>query len=239
MSATREFACRVRLLGADGVEMERFGARLGLDAEAIALQPDAGAPSRVELAEVDFLLPGDHLFSLALDGGARLEFSMLGRRFDEALNALSQRLRDLQNKALLLDEAEGGEAFEGEFRAAGSSGAAELRLYLSRLSIFPRAHVPVAIALGEVERAAFDEDRYATILSLRGGGEVVLSRLGRDSKPFAALLDARLTALRSRMGDALGALATGSELSFMQRRQLAALMPDGVPASRRALDAAA
>ena len=43
-----------------------------------------------------------------------------------------------------------------------------------------------------------------------------------------------MTQLRGRVGEALSSLAPG--LSFGQTRQLAALLPDGVPATRRDID---
>ena len=228
------FDARLRLLTAEGRECERFQATFEISGDAVGIQPATGAPSTVDFAEVDFLLPDELSFCLALEGGTRLEFSMLGRRFDEAFGLLSERLRDFQNRALFLDEAEGGERFEGWVEASGVSGAAEVRLYRTRLSVFPREHVPFAISLGEVARAAFDEDRYAVVLELRGGGRVIVGRLGRATQAFSALMEERLSQLRGRVGEALSSLAPG--LSFGQTRQLAALLPDGVPATRRDID---
>lgn len=233
MTFGETFDGHIRLLGAGTSERECFRATFEIGAEAIGLQPAAGAPSRIGFAEVDCLLPGDHRFSLCLEGGARMEFSMLGRRFDAALAELSSRLRDFQNRALLLDEAEGGERFEGAFEAFGASGAAELRLYFSRLSIFPRERAPFAIALGEVERVTFDRDTYAVELLMRSGERAIVGKLGRATEAFSSLLEARLAGLRRRLSDALGDLAP--ELSFLKRRALAALLPDGVPASERAI----
>lgn len=234
MTARVPFDARLRLLTADGRECERFQATFEICGDAVGIQPASGAPSTVDFAEVDFLLPDELRFGLALEGGTRLEFSMLGRRFDEAFGLLSERLRDFQNRALFLDEAEGGERFEGWVKAADISGAAEVRLYRTRLSAFPREHVPFAIALGEVARASFNEDRYAVDLELRDGGRVSVGKLGRATQAFFSLLEERLSQLRGRVGDALGSLAPG--LSFGQTRQLAALLPDGVPAIRRDID---
>lgn len=235
LRSTREmFDARLRLIDAAGSELDRFQATFEIREDAIGIQPASGASSELDFAQVDFLLPGDHRFCLALEGGERLEFSMLGRRFDEACEALCRQLRDFQNTALLLDEAEGGERFEGTFQTAGARGAAELRLYFSRLSIFPREHVPFAIALGEVEQAIFDRDTYAVELLMRSGERAIIGQLGRATEAFFSLLEARLASLRCRLGDAIGALLP--DLPFLKKRQLAALLPDGVPASKRALD---
>lgn len=234
MPGREMFDARLRLLDASGAESDRFQATFEIRREAIGLQPASGAPSVLDFAEIDFLLPGEHRFYLALEDGCRLEFSMLGRRFDEAFGALSGRLRDFQNKALLLDEAEGGERFEGSFRMPGATGTAELRLYLSRLSIFPREHVPFAIALGEVEQASFDQDAYAVELVMRDGARVSVGKLGRATEAFFSLLQARLARLGGRTGEAIDALLP--DLSFSQKRRLAALLPDGVPAARCAID---
>ncbi|MGI5865010.1 MAG: hypothetical protein ACOX6T_23565 [Myxococcales bacterium] len=233
-SALTPFNGRFRLLGRDGAELEASDAVFEPGPEALLVQPQAGAPLRVEFADVDGLASADYVSTLVLESGERIEASMLGRRFGEYADALGASLRDYQAKNLLLEEPSGGESFTCDFEGDGEAGAAEVRVYATSLALIAREQTPFSVPFGEVRSISFDDARYAIDLET-GAGRLSLLRLGKRSEPCRRLIESRLAELRKRTAEALAFLVPG--LPTLGARRLAQALPDGVPAQRAQLDA--
>src|SRR5690606_25223297 len=99
----------------------------------------------------------------------------------------------------------------------------------------PARRTPFGIPLGEVKQFSFDEDRWALDFELLDGRRISLLRLGQRTDPCRSLVEKRLASLRSRHQEALTKLLPS--VRSLAVRRVAETMPDGVPASRRQLDA--
>lgn len=230
---------RLRMLGPDGAELEPAAdATFEPRPDSLLVLPRQQPQLRVDFADVDGLEPGDHVFSLVLSTGERVEASMLGRRFDQTRDAVAAALADYQSKNLLLEEPVGGEEFGCDVERDGEQSAQEgarLRVFATSLAVLPQATTPYGISLGEVTGLSFDEERYAIDLATASAGRVSLLKMGRKTQPCLRLLEDRLTQLRKRTSDALAFLVPS--LPTLPARRLAQAMQDGVPARKSALDA--
>jgi len=224
---------RFRLLAPAGPELEAADASVAVEPDALVVLPRAGAPLRLDYADVDALCVADRAFLLQFAGGERVECSMLGPRFDEVARSLADALSAYQVKNLLLEEPVGGEPFECVVARDGREQPGRIRVYATSIAVVPREATPWSLPLGEVGGVSFAEDRYAIELATASGG-VSLQQLGRQSRPCLRLVEARLGELRARTAAALASLVP--QLSSLAARRLGQLLPDGLPARRAQLD---
>ncbi|MFO0580694.1 MAG: hypothetical protein U0229_00330 [Anaeromyxobacter sp.] len=209
----------------------------------LSLTSPAGLALRIPLATLGDVEARDLVLHLALPGGARLELSHLGRRFDAAARALTERRRAHLDASLLLAEDGAAEADHGVVARRAPGGAEEpgrtaaLRPQRTSLAVLCEGERPFVLPYGEVRDVAFDEGRYAVVLERWDGGALVCSMLGKRTDAFRRAVTERLGALAVRSARALAALAPA--LPPGQVRALAAALRDGVPASRAEVEAAA
>ncbi len=228
------FSGTLTIRDGSGAQLESGEASFVVEPGALQASPKGQPGLRVDWADVDAVEVGDYLLRLKLASGEWIELSMLGKRTRELTDGLQQSLRAFQAKNLLLEEPVGGEAFECELTREGASMAAQARIFATSLVLVPQAATPFNVPFGELESFAFDEGRYAVDVKALGG-ELSLSKLGKQTQPFLRLLEQRLAELRQRGASALAALLP--QVPSMQARRLGAALSDGVPARREQLDA--
>jgi hypothetical protein len=213
--------------------------RVALESDGLTVAPAAGAPLRVAFTRLASWTAADFAVTLALDGGGTLRLSMLGRRYQPFLAALPvARAADL-GQALLLLEPDPSAEETGAFRwrgAAGEPEACRLRLQRTSTVVFPASSLPFVVPLGEVTDLAFDEGAWAVALTLRDGRTLEAVRFGRRTEALRRGLEERRQALSARALRALSALLP--DRPPLALAAVGALLPDGVLAERRALEAA-
>lgn len=232
---TTPFAGHYRLFAPEGAEVEASDARLEVSNEALVVSPEKRPQLRLDFADFDRLDFGDYLLSAALAGGETAELSMLGSRFDEFSDQLAESLRVFQARNLMLEEPVGGDTFSCDLELDGEESPAQIRVYATSVAVIPARRTPFGIPLGEVKQFSFDEDRWALDFELLDGRRISLLRLGQRTDPCRSLVEKRLASLRSRHQEALTKLLPS--IRSLAVRRVAETMPDGVPASRRQLDA--
>ncbi len=234
------FPARCSIQPGGGAPAEEAACTVELSDSAVTVAP-AGAPAlRLRFTEIARWTVEDHAVALELSGGGRVVLSALGKRLDPFCRALPAARTEHLGEALLL--LEGGPAAEesGELRWRGAEAPAEacrVRLQRTSLVVFPRESLPFRVGYGEVQGVAFDAEAWAVELALDDGRTLELLRFGKRTDAFRAGLSERRAALASRALRALQALAP--EVPALPLRALGALLPDGVPAARTAVEAAA
>jgi hypothetical protein len=233
---------RFRLAPPSGPE-ERGEGRLALAEAELTITAPAGLPLRVpfhELGEVD---QGDCVLVLHLVRGGLLELSHLGRRFDEVARTLAALRRRHLDAALFLAEEGAAEEDRGAVRVRAPDGTlggertAALRPQRTSLAVLCDGERPWSLPYGEVRSVTFDAEAYAVVLGGWDGGAVELLKLGKRTDAVRRALEERMAGLAERSARALAALAP--HLSALEVRALAAVLRDGVAASRGAIEAAA
>ena len=204
---------------------------------AITITPSAGPSLRIRLSEVLHWTVQEFAVTLELAGGARAVLSHLGKRLDAFRNALPAARVEHLGEALLLLERGASTEESGEFRwRGGTAEACRVRLQRTSLVVFPRESLPFRVGLGEVRGVEFDEGTYALVLPLEDGRVLELLRFGKRTDALRAGVRERIGSLSARALRALAALAP--DLPALGLRTLGSLLPDGVPASRAALEKA-
>ncbi|HQK92938.1 MAG TPA: hypothetical protein PLD23_05510 [Armatimonadota bacterium] len=170
-------------------------AELRIGPDGVFIAPGAGPPTGIPYTDMEAILCGEHVITVPLRGGQVLQLRRLGGRFDEAFLALRQCHVDALSVALLVAEPTVVEAFGAEFASHDSVPAeAEVRLYDTRLGVFPYDGAPLVAEYSELAGISFDAASYRVVFSLVGGGQLWLGKLGRRSQD----LPDQLNALRAR-----------------------------------------
>jgi hypothetical protein len=217
--------------------------QLALEVDGVTLTSPAGLPLRIPFRELAGVEVGDHVLTLRLVSGEAIELSHLGRRHDAVAGELARARRAHLDASLLLEEGGAGEEDRGAFRrrAAGGSPGPErtcaIRPQRTSLAVLCEDERPFVVPYGTVRDVSFDPDAYAVVLSLWSGGALELLRFGKRTEAVRRGLAERLTALAGRHARALQSLAP--DLPPLRIRALAAVLRDGVPASREAVEAVA
>jgi hypothetical protein len=217
--------------------------RLAVGTDGVTLTSPAGLPLRIPYRDLASVEMGDHLLTLRLASGEAIELSRLGKRFDAVAGELAAARRTHLDASLLLEEEGAGEEDRGAFRrraADGSPGperACTLRPQRTSLAVLCEDERPFVVPYGVVKDVTFDASAYAVVLPLWSGGAIELLRLGKRTEAVRRGLAERVSALADRHARALQALAP--DLPALRIRALSAVLRDGVPASRGAVEAAA
>jgi len=172
-------------------------AELRLEAEGVLIAPRSGPPIGIAYKDMEAVLRGEHVITVPLRAGQTLQLRKLGGRLDEAFLALRNHYIGAMSAALLVAEPTVVEAFGAEFRAAGAPPVeAEVRLYDTRLGVFPLDSTPVVVEYSEMAGVSLDAASYSVVLDLVAGGQAALGRLGRRTRE----LPDQLNSLRARAG---------------------------------------
>ena len=232
------FPARSRIEPGAAAPAEEAACTVELSEGAVTVLPDGGPALRLPFAEIARWTAEDQLVSLELTGGGRLRLSAMGRRFEAFCRALPAARAEHLGQALLLLERGASAEESGELRwRGGAAEAGRVRLQRTSLVAFPRQSLPFRVGYGEVRGLSFDAEAYALVLALDDGRSLELLRFGKRTDALRAGIAERRDALASRALRALQALAP--QVPALSLRALGALLPDGVPAGRAALEAAA
>ncbi len=220
-------SAQYRLVAAGGGQAESGSGDVTVAGGILELSPANGTPLHIPASRIASIAePEPFTILVTLADGTALELGRLGRM-------RTQLLEELRDARAEVAAAESGTVGDGA-RFTGTLGTdpADLHVFEDALLI---------IAGGRSRRIAFSfvtdvrARDYTVTVSLTGGAQVSLTRLGRRTDEFVTLLADRLTASRGRTAAFLGSLLPG--LDPMALRAAAALLRDGVAAPATALDA--
>jgi hypothetical protein len=216
-----------RLLAAGGTELEAGSGDVTVAGGVLELQPAGGTPLRVPSSRIAAVAePGPFTVLVTLADGTALELGRLGRMRTQLL----AELRDARAESAAADAGAVGDP--ARFTAAVGGSPVDLHVFEDMLLI---------VAGNQTRRVAFSfvsgiqARDYTVTLDLTGGDPLAVTRLGRRTDEFAALLTERLGMARTRTAAFLGSLLPGLDPGAL--RAAAGLLRDGVAAPARALDA--
>jgi hypothetical protein len=216
-----------RLIGADGAVLEAGSGDVAVAGGVLELRPASGPALRVpadRIASVAEPEPFVVLVRLADETG--VELSRLGRMRTQLL----AELRDARAEAAAAES--GGLGNPDRFSATVAAAPVELHVFEDALLV---------MADGQAKRIAFSfvadvrARDYTVTVDVAGQDTLAITRLGRRTDEFVALLGERLAAARNRTAAFLGSLLPG--LDPMAQRAAAGLLRDGVAVPIAALDA--
>ena len=220
-------SAQYRLLAAGGTELEAGNGDVTVAGGILELQPAGGTALRVPSGRIASVLePEPFVVLVTLADGTVLELSRLGRM-------RTQLLEELRDARAEVAAAESG-AVGAAARFTGTAGAAPADLYVFEDAL-------LVLAAGQARRVAFSfvagvrARDYVVTIDLAGQPPLAVTRLGRRTDEFTALLTERLREARNRTSAFLGSLLPG--LGPMALRAAAGLLRDGVAVQARALDA--
>lgn len=222
-------SARYRLLAVGGTELEAGDGDVTVAGGVLELQPEAGAATglRVPSGRIASVAePEPFTVLVTLADGTALELSRLGRMRTQLL----EELREARAAAAAAESGAVGEA--ARFTGMVGDAPADLHVFEDALLV---------VAGGQATRVAFAfvtdvrARDYVVAIDAAGQGTLAVTRLGRRTGEFTALLAERLREARSRTSAFLGSLLPG--LDPMALRAAAGLLRDGVAVQARVLDA--
>ena len=220
-------SAQYRLLAAGGSELETGNGDVTVADGVLELQPAGGTALRVPSRSIASVAePEPFIVLVTLADGSALELRSLGRMRTQLL----EELRDARAGVAAAESGAMGDAA----RFTGTVGASPADLHVFEDAL-------LVMADGRATRIAFSfvtdvrARDYTVAIDVTGQGELVVTRLGRRTDEFAALLTERLREARNRTSAFLGSLLPG--LDPMALRAAAGLLRDGVAVQARALDA--
>jgi len=185
-------------------------ATIMVGAELLQVSPQSGDMVSVAYRDVDAVEDAGYEIVLSLADGFRLHLLRLGGRRDEALDTVRTRWRDALSAALFIAEpAEYDRCRSVTSLARGDlcvNGSAEVRIYDTRIGVFPDAGDPYVIEHAEVRGVSFDAAAYAVVIGLEPGDSLGLTRIGRRSKEWPGLLEKARSGVSARVRAIVGAL---------------------------------
>jgi len=220
-------SAQYRLVGANGTVLDAGNGDVTVAGGVLELQPAAGAALRVPSGRIAAVAePAPFTVLVTLADGATLELSQLGRMRTQLL----AELRDARAEVAVAESRVVGDAVRFSGTVAGST--ADLHVFEDALLV---------MAGGQAKRIAFSfvagarARDYAVTIDVTGQDALAVTRLGRRTDEFAALLGERLRQARNRTSAFLGSLLPG--LDPLALRAAAGLLRDGVAVPARELDA--
>ena len=220
-------SAQYRLVGANGSVLEAGNGDVTVAGGILELQPADGSALRVPPGRIASVAePEPFTVLITLADGTALELSRLGR-------IRTQLLEELRDARAEVAAAETGAVGSGvRFTGAVPVSPADLHVFEDALLV---------VADGRVRRVAFSfvaDTRvrdYTVYIDVTGQDTLAVTRLGRRTDEFTALLGERLREARTRTSAFLGSLLPG--LDPMALRAAAGLLRDGVAVPARELDA--
>ena len=193
----------------------------------LELQPASGTALRVPSARIASVAePEPFTVLVTLADGTALELSRLGRMRTQLL----EDLRDARAEVAAAESgAVGGAA---RFTDGGDGSPVDLHVFEDALLVMDGGS-PRRVAFSFVTDVQARD--YTVTIDVAGQARLAITRLGRRTDEFTALLAERLREASSRTSAFLGSLLPG--LDPMALRAAAGLLRDGVAVPARALDA--
>ena len=216
-----------RLIGANGAVLESGRGDVTVAGGVLELTGAGRAALRVPSGRIASVAePEPFVVLVALADGSALELSRLGRM-------RTQLLAELHDARAEVAATESG-ALGDPARFTGAVGAAPVDLHVFDDAV-------LILAGGPAKRIAFSfvadvrARDYTVTVDVTGQDALAITRLGRRTDEFVALLSERLRAASNRTAAFLGSLLPG--LDPLAQRAAAGLLRDGVAVPASALDA--
>jgi hypothetical protein len=220
-------SAQYRIFSSAGAELESGSADASVSDGTLVIAPPGRPTLRVPFGQVTSVVePQQFSIGVTLADGTAIEISRLGAMRTQLLAELRE------GRAAAAAQASGavgdGDTFTGTVRGV----SVEVHVFEDALLV---------VADGAAERIGFSfvagvaAENYAVTVTLAGGSQLVVSRLGRRTGELATLLNERITHASGRTAAFLGSLLPG--LDPMAQRAAAGLLRDGVAVPARALDA--
>ena len=217
-----------RLIAAGGTELEAGDGDVAVAGGVLELQPAVGAALRVQPGAIASVAePEPYTVLVTLADGTALELSRLGRMRTQLL----EELRDA--RAGVAAEQSGAVGDSARFGGTIAGSPVDLHVFEDAVLLVTAGGPPRRIAFSFVTDVRARD--YTVTIDAAGQDTVAVTRLGRRTDEFTALLTERLRAARTRTSAFLASLLPG--LDPMALRTAAGLLRDGVAAPARALDA--
>lgn len=220
-------SAQYRLLAAGGAQLEAGNGDVTVAGGVLELQPAAGTALRVPTSQVAAVAePEPFVVRVTLADGTALELSRLGRMRTQLL----EELRDARAAVAATESGAMGDA--ARFVGTAEAVPADLHVFEDALLV---------LAGGQLRRVAFAfitdvrARDYVVTIDVAGQPSLDITRLGRRTDEFTALLAERLRESQRRTSAFLGSLLPG--LDPMALRAAAGLLRDGVAVPASALDA--
>jgi hypothetical protein len=216
-----------RLLAAGGGELEAGSGDVTLAGGVLELQPASGTALRVPSARIASVAePAPFTVLVTLADGTALELSRLGRMRTQ----LIEDLRDARAEVAATESgAVGGDA---RFAALADGSPVDLHVFEDAVLVMDGGH-PRRVAFSFITDLQARD--YTVAIGVAGQPALAITRLGRRTDEFTALLAERLREAGSRTSAFLGSLLPG--LDPLALRAAAGLLRDGLAVPVRALDA--
>ena len=216
-----------RLIGANGAVLESGRGDVTVAGGVLELTGAGRAALRVPSGRIASVAePEPFVVLVALADGSSLELSRLGRM-------RTQLLAELHDARAEVAAAESG-ALGDPARFTGAVAASPVDLHVFDDAV-------LILAGGQAKRIAFSfvadvrARDYTVTVDVTGQDALAITRLGRRTDEFVALLSERLRAASNRTAAFLGSLLPG--LDPLAQRAAAGLLRDGVAVPASALDA--
>jgi len=220
-------SAQYRLVAANGSVLEAGNGEVTVAGGILELQPAGGSALRVSPGRIASVAePEPFTVLVTLTDGTALELSRLGRMRTQLL----EELRDARAEVVAAETGAVGSAVR--FTGAVAATQADLHVFEDALLV---------VADGRAQRVAFafvadtQVRDYTVFIYVAGQPTLAVTRLGRRTDEFAALLGERVREARTRTSAFLGSLLPG--LDPMALRAAAGLLRDGVAVAVRELDA--
>lgn len=216
-----------RIFSSAGAELESGGGDASVSNGTLVITVPGRASLRVPFGQITSIIePQQYSIGVTLADGTAIELSRLGAMRTQLLAELRE------GRAGAAAQASGAVGDGDTFQATVRGVCVEVHIFEDALLV---------VADGAAERIGFSfvtgvaTENYAVTVTLSGGSQLALSRLGRRTEELAALLNERLSQAGGRTAAFLGSLLPG--LDPMAQRSIAGLLRDGVAVPARALDA--
>jgi hypothetical protein len=220
-------SAQYRIFTSAGAELESGSADASVSDGTLVVSVPGRASLRVPFGQITSIVePQQFSIGVTLADGTAIELSRLGPMRTQLLAELRE------GRAGAAAQASGAVGDGDTFRGTVRGVSVELSVFEDALLV---------LGDGAAERIGFSfvtavaTQDYAVTVTLSGGSQLVVSRLGRRTEELAALLNERLSQASGRTAAFLGSLLPG--LDPMAQRATAGLLRDGVAVPARALDA--
>jgi hypothetical protein len=220
-------SAQYRIFSSAGAELESGSADASVSDGTLVITPPGRSGLRVPFGQVTSIVePQPFSIGVTLADGTAIELSRLGAMRTQLLAELRE------GRAGAAAQASGAVGDGDTFTGTARGVSVEVHVFEDALLV---------VADGAAERIGFSfvagvaMENYSVTVTLAGGSQLVVSRLGRRTGELAALLNERISQASGRTAAFLGSLLPG--LDPMAQRATAGLLRDGVAVPARALDA--
>jgi hypothetical protein len=235
-----EATCAVTATGPQGAQTSAEGAHAVLEADRFSVAGAGSAPVSAAYRDVLTLQVAEYAVTVSLSSGETLTLSKLGYLFEDFARTFVARrneqiLSDMLGAESLLDGGARSQFTMWRDGVEAGSGPCEVRVYETGLVVLPDDADVARFPLSEVEKT-WTQD-YALNVMVRGGTQLMFSRLGSRLDPLAKSLSQAADALSLKVQALLAEVAPG--VDSLTLRRAADIMREGRAARRADIEAIA